>query len=172
MQLCVSGPISLTAWRASDRADCIERIGDREIYEQTLRIPHPYTAEHFDQWFRIVAEATARRGTPIHFAIRDGESLIGAVGFDELTQGHRAEIGYWLARPWWGRGIMTAVVGKACEHAFAEWNLVRISARVFDTNIASARVLAKNGFEFEGLLRKHELKEGRFLNTRLFALVR
>src|SRR5690606_12348842 len=86
--------------------------------------------------------------------------------------GHKAEIGYWLAKPWWGRGIMTAVVGKACEYAFSRWQLVRITAHVFESNIASARVLEKNGFEFERLLRKHHLKDGRFLDSRLFALVR
>jgi [ribosomal protein S5]-alanine N-acetyltransferase len=119
-----------------------------------------------------VSGATERHGEPVHLVIREGGSLIGSVGFDGLTKGHRAEIGYWLAKDWWGRGIMTAVVGRACEYAFAEWKLVRITAHVFESNIASARVLEKNGFEFEGLLRKHHLKDGTFLNSRLFALVR
>ena len=67
---------------------------------------------------------------------------------------------------------MTAVVGQACEHAFAAWKLVRITAHVFDFNAASARVLEKNGFECEGHLRKHFLKDGRFIDSKLYALVR
>ena len=67
---------------------------------------------------------------------------------------------------------MTAVVGNACDSAIVEWQLVRITAHVFESNIASVRVLEKNGFEFEGLLRKHHRKEGQFLNSRLLALVR
>lgn len=172
MHIPVTAEISLTEFRSSDKTTCIERIGDRDIYDRTLRIPHPYTEEHFDQWLGTVSGATERHGEPVHFAIREGGSLIGSVGFDGLTKGHRAEIGYWLSKPWWGRGIMTAVVGRACEYAFAEWKLVRITAHVFDSNIGSARVLEKNGFEFEGLLRKHHLKDGKFLNSRLFALVR
>lgn len=172
MHLPVSPRISLTEFRPGDKADCVARIGDPEIYHGTLRIPRPYTESHFDEWLDIVAQSTRRYGTPVHFALREHESLIGSIGFDDLTPGHKAEIGYWLAKDWWGRGIMTAAVGKACEQAVARWNLVRITAHVFEANIASARVLEKNGFQYEGLLRKHHLKDGRFLNSRLFALVR
>ncbi len=172
MHIPVTDQISLTEFRPSDKSICVERINDRDIYDRTLRIPHPYTEAHFDQWLGIVAEATERHSEPVHFAIREGESLIGSIGFDGLTKGHKAEIGDWLAKPWWGRGIMTAVVGAACEYAISRWQLVRITAHVFESNLASARVLEKNGFEFEGLLRKHHLKDGRFLDSRLFALVR
>lgn len=119
MHIPVTDQISLTEFRPSDKATCIERIGDRDIYDRTLRIPHPYTEAHFDQWLCIVAAATEQHGEPVHFAIREGDSMIGSIGFDGLTKGHKAEIGYWLAKQWWGRGIMTAVVGKACEYAFS-----------------------------------------------------
>lgn len=172
MHVPVNAQVSLTEFRPSDKTACVERIGDREIYDHTLRIPHPYTEAHFDQWLGIMAEATNRYGEPVHFVIRESDSLIGGIGFDGLIKGHKTEIGYWLAKPWWSRGIMSAVVGKACEYAFSHWNLVRITAHVFESNLASARVLEKNGFEFEGLLRKHHLKDGQFLDSRLFALVR
>jgi RimJ/RimL family protein N-acetyltransferase len=83
-----------------------------------------------------------------------------------------AEIGYWLAKPYWGQGIMTDVVRLACDFALAEWKRVRIIAHVFDFNRASARVPEKNGFEFEGLLRKHHRKDGALLNSRLYTLVK
>lgn len=67
---------------------------------------------------------------------------------------------------------MTAVVRRACEFAFAEFGLVKIVAHVFADNTASAKVLEKCGFVQEGYLRKHHLKEGRFLDARLFALVK
>ena len=89
-----------------------------------------------------------------------------------LVPGHRAELGYWLAKSLWGRGIMTAVVGAARDHALAQWNLVRISAHVFTFNAASARVLETNGFVCEGLHRKRFLKDGQFLDARAYAFVR
>lgn len=66
---------------------------------------------------------------------------------------------------------MTGVVRAACAFAIAEWKLVRITAHVFELNKASARVLEKSGFELEGLLRKHHQKDGKFLDSKLYALV-
>ena len=67
---------------------------------------------------------------------------------------------------------MTAVVQRACQHAFEEFGLVKITAHVFSHNPASARVLEKCGFQQEGFLRKHFLKDGQFVDARLFGLLR
>ena len=67
---------------------------------------------------------------------------------------------------------MTAVVQRLCQHAFAEFGLVKVTAHVFSHNPASARVLEKCGFQEEGFLRKHFLKGGQFLDARLFALLK
>jgi [ribosomal protein S5]-alanine N-acetyltransferase len=100
--------------------------------------------------------------------------LIGVCGFSDcqLGKSHRAEIGYWLAKPLWGQGIMTTVVQKACQLAFAEFGLVKITAQVSAMNPASARVLEKCGFAQEGYLKKQYLKDGQYLDARLFALLK
>ena len=67
---------------------------------------------------------------------------------------------------------MTDVVRSACTLSVTEWKLVRITAHVFEFNKASARVLEKNDFRCEGLLRKHHRKDGKFFDSQLFALVR
>jgi RimJ/RimL family protein N-acetyltransferase len=90
----------------------------------------------------------------------------------EVGKSHRAEVGYWLAKPFWGRGIVTAVVQRVCRHAFVEFGLVKIIAHVVTHNSASARVLEKCGFVQEGLLRKHFLKDGQFIDVKLFALLK
>ena len=66
---------------------------------------------------------------------------------------------------------MTAVVRRVCRHAFEDFGLAKITAHVFSHNPASARVLEKCGFQQEGLLRKHFLKDGSFIDARLFALL-
>ena len=66
---------------------------------------------------------------------------------------------------------MTAVVQRLCRHAFEEFGLAKITAHVFPHNLTSARVLEKCGFQQEGLLRKHFLKDGQFLDAQLFALL-
>ena len=169
----VNDRIHLSEIRSSDKSAFVEHLNDKDICDRTLRIPHPYTKSDAEHFVGIVAEATAKHGHPVHFAIRDKpEQLIGGYGFDGLSYGHRAEIGYWLAKPYWGQGIMTDVVRAACDFAVEEWNLARITAHVFEFNGASARVLEKNGFEFEGLLRKHHKKDGKFLDSKLYALVK
>jgi len=123
----------------------------------------------------LVAKSTQEHGRPVHWAIRnENDYLIGGIGLDGVAIGksHLAEIGYWLAKPYWGQGIMTAVVQKACDLAFAEFGLVKIVAHVFADNAASARVLVKCGFQEEGYLRKHYAKDGKYLDGRLFSLVR
>lgn len=173
MRITINDSFSLTEIVPTDKQALVEHLNDREIYERTLRIPFPYTeadAHRFHAVVRCEAEQTA---TPCHLGIRDAdEALVGCCGFNDLVPGHRAELGYWLARPLWGRGIMTAVVAAARDFALAQWKLVRISAYVYTLNTASARVLEKNGFVCEGLHRKQFLKDGRFLDAKVFAFVK
>ena len=67
---------------------------------------------------------------------------------------------------------MTAVVQRLCQHALDEFGLTKITAHVFTFNPASARVLEKSGFVQEGLLRKHFLKDDKFIDAKLLALLR
>jgi len=173
MRIDINDRLRLSEFQSSDRGALVEYLNDRDIYERTLRIPFPYTAASADEWLALVARVTQQQGRPVHWAIRNAaDELIGGCGFDglEFGQSHRAEIGYWLARPFWGRGIMTAVVARVCRHAFDEFGLAKITAHVFSYNPASARVLDKCGFHEEGYLRKHFHKDGRFIDARLFAL--
>jgi RimJ/RimL family protein N-acetyltransferase len=175
MKISVNDQIHLSEIHPTDQAACLEHLNAKEIYDRTLRIPYPYTEADFSAWMKIVEKATEQQGRPIHWAIRtEEEYLIGGCGFDNLQVGksHRAEIGCWLAKPYWGRGIMTAVVQKVCAFAFAEFGLMKIVAHVFAENVASAKVLEKCGFVQEGFLRKHFLKDGNYLDARLFALVK
>jgi RimJ/RimL family protein N-acetyltransferase len=173
MQLVVNDQVQLSEFRASDKDALVEYLNDRDIYDRTLRIPFPYTDATADEWLALVAEVTKQQGRPVQWAVRNAAALIGGCGFDgfQVGKSHRAEIGYWLAKPFWGRGIMTAVVQRVCRHAFEEFRLAKITAHVFPHNSASARVLGKCGFREEGFLRKHFLKDGQFLDARLFALL-
>jgi [ribosomal protein S5]-alanine N-acetyltransferase len=175
MRIVINDQVELSEFRSSDKDALIAHLNDRDIYDRTLRIPFPYTEAAADDWLALVAKITAQQGRQVHWAIRTADgALIGGCGFDDFQVGksHRAEVGYWLAKPYWGRGIMTAVVRRLCQHAFAELGLVKITAHVFPHNPASARVLGKCGFQEEGLLRKHFLKDGQFLDARLFALLK
>lgn len=175
MKIVVNDQIHLSEYRSSDKDALIEHLNDQDIYDRTLRIPFPYTDACADEWLALVAKITNQQGRLVQFALRTAdESLIGGCGFDgfQIGKSHRAEIGYWLAKPFWGQGIMPAVVQRLCQHAFEDFGLEKIAAHVFTFNPASARVLEKCGFQEEGVLRKHFLKDGQFIDARLFALLR
>jgi [ribosomal protein S5]-alanine N-acetyltransferase len=175
MNLTVTPEISLTDFRRSDLGALVEWLSEREIYERTLRIPHPYTLADAEEWLGIVEQAKDQNGASLHWAIRDAAGqLIGGAGLHgfEAFAPHRSEIGYWLAKPFWGRGVMTAVVAAVCRHAFETLGLAKITAHVFSFNDASARVLEKCGFEQEGYVRQHLQKDGRLIDVKLYGLLK
>jgi [ribosomal protein S5]-alanine N-acetyltransferase len=175
MKIIVTDHIHLSEFQPSDQDAYVEHLQAKEIYDMTLRIPFPYTEADFQRFLEKVQAAAKKQGQPTHWAIRNEQEVpIGGCGFNDFQIGesHQAEIGYLLAKPYWGQGIMTAVVHKACEFAFAEFGVVKIFAHVFAGNAASARVLEKCGFVQEGYLRKHHLKQGRFLDAKLFGLLK
>jgi [ribosomal protein S5]-alanine N-acetyltransferase len=167
MKIVVNALVHLSEFRSSDKDALIARLNDRDVYERTLRIPSPYTGTAADEWLALVAKITKQQGRPVQWAIRNADdALIGGCGFDgfQVGKSHRAEVGYW--------GIMTAVVQRVCGHAFEKFGLAKITAHVFPHNPASARVLEKCGFREEGFLRKHFLKDGQFIDARLFGLLK
>ena len=167
--------VYLSSVQPGDKAALLEHLRTRDVYETTLNIPHPYSAGDADWWINKRIEHTATHSKEVTFAIREaGGKLIGVVSADNFEPGtaHQAEIGYWLAKPYWGQGIMTDVVGAFVRYAFAELQVVRLTAHVFDFNIGSARVLEKNGFKLEGILRQHCRKDGKLIDARFYGLLK
>ena len=85
---------------------------------------------------------------------------------------HSGEIGYWLGESYWGRGIASEALAAVTEWAFAELHVVRLHSAVYARNPASARVLEKAGYEFEGRLRSRYFRDGEFIDALLYAKVR
>ncbi|PJA11681.1 MAG: hypothetical protein COX65_09825 [Elusimicrobia bacterium CG_4_10_14_0_2_um_filter_56_8] len=97
--------------------------------------------------------------------------VAGSVGLSGIC-GHRAELGYWLGVEYWGQGIVTEAVKMVTRYAFKELGLRRVYAHVVPANKASARVLEKAGYKYEGLLRKHAMKRGKTFGLLLYAKIR
>ena len=134
------------------------------------RFPYPYRiddAEAFIRHARVQDPETV-------FAIASATEAIGGIGLELYDDVHRrsAQVGYWLGEPFWGRGIATLALGAITDYAFARFDLARLYAYVYEWNLASARVLEKAGFEFEGRLRKSVTKEGKTIDQLLYAMVR
>ena len=106
-------------------------------------------------------------------ARRDDDVLVGTCGFHAWSpKDRRAELGYDLSRPYWGRGIATAAVAATITSAFAETELNRVEAFTRVDNFASQRVLEKTGFTNEGRLRSYRNCRGVFHDFYLFSRIR
>jgi len=164
------GPAVLRPWRAEDAAVIVAYANDREVWIN-LRdaFPHPYTLADAEAYVRRMIAQTK----PTGFAIEVDGQAVGSVGFKlgEDVERTGAEIGYWLGQPFWGRGIMTAVVAAASRWAIEAHDLTRIFAVPFAWNVASARVLEKAGFILEGRLRRSVIKDRTIVDQLLYAWV-
>src|SRR5262252_6850255 len=106
MNIVVNDQVHLSEFRSSDKPALVQHLNDRDIYDRTLRIPFPYAEADADEWLALVAKITKQQGQPVHWAIRStDDALIGGCGFAgfQVGKSHRAGVGYWLAKPFWGR---------------------------------------------------------------------
>jgi RimJ/RimL family protein N-acetyltransferase len=134
------------------------------------RFPRPFVRADAEGYIARVA----RQSPPTSFAIDVDGLAVGSVSLHVGTDVERlsAEIGYWLGEPYWGRGITSDAVRAATQYAFGELALARVFAVPFARNAASARVLEKAGYQYEGRLRRSAVKEGELLDQYMYAAVR
>lgn len=163
---------TLRPYRTRDAEAIARNINDKTIARNLLSAPYPYTIKDARSFLkRVMKFARSKKSTSRVFAIEIDSELAGAIGFHNIHV-HKAEIGYWLARKYWGKGIMTLVVKEIVKYGFGEMGLSRISAGTVPHNKASMRVLEKNGFKFEGILRKNLKKGDKLIDEYYFARVR
>jgi RimJ/RimL family protein N-acetyltransferase len=161
---------SLRSWEELDAESLARYANNRKIWAN-LRdgFPHPYRLEHAEAFIEM-----ARRQRPESLlAIAVGDEAVGGIGCHLRADVERfgAEMGYFLAEPCWGRGIVTEVVRAFVPYALETFGLVRIFAEPYAHNRASCRVLEKAGFQHEGTLRRNSFKDGRFVDQELYAFV-
>jgi RimJ/RimL family protein N-acetyltransferase len=158
------------SWRPEDASSLARHANDREIWRNLRdRFPHPYTLEDAERF--ILSSLSQQPEDRFAIAV-DGEA-VGGIGLMVGTDVERisAEIGYWLGRSFWGRGIVTEALQAVTRYAVQTLSLTRVFALPFAHNPASTRVLEKSGYQLEGRLRRAALKEGRIVDQLLYAYV-
>jgi [ribosomal protein S5]-alanine N-acetyltransferase len=159
-------------WHTSDAPSLAKHANDRRIWRNLRDIfPHPYALADAEKFLAIV---TAQSPVTNFAIVVDGEAA-GGIGYRLQSDVERvsAEIGYWLGAEFWGRGIMTSAVQAVTEYAFVHHpELQRLFAVPFAWSGASARVLEKAGYEFEGRMRRSAVKDGQVTDQLLYAMLR
>ncbi len=160
-------------WKLSDAKDLAAALSNKKV-QDNLRggLSYPYTEQDGKDF--ISAMLSADENETYAFAITADNIVIGSVGIFRQGNIHRktAELGYYVAEEYWGKGIMTEAVRKICEYVFSRSDIIRIYAEPFANNKASCRVLEKAGFQYEGTLRSNAVKNGKVIDMKMYSLLK
>ena len=162
--------ITLRALRDEDIPTFALLANNKKIFDNVRdRFPHPYSESDAEFFINL-----KKNEDPITvFAIECNGNLCGAIGLERKEDVYRntAEIGYWLAEPFWGKGITTSAIQLMVEYGFNTLKLKRIEAGIFAYNPASMRALEKNGFIKEGIGKDAITKNGKFWDEHRYAKI-
>ena len=157
-------------WELSDARDLATALSNKKI-QDNLRdgLPYPYTEQDGKEF--ISAMLAANENDTFAFVITVNGKAIGSIGAFRQGNIHRqtAELGYYIAEEYWGKGIMTEAVKQLCDYVFSNTDIIRIYAEPFAYNIGSCRVLEKAGFQYEGTLRSNALKNGNVFDMKMYS---
>jgi RimJ/RimL family protein N-acetyltransferase len=155
----------------NDLGSLVSFANNRKIAQNmTDQFPHPYTIESGKAFIEH-----ATKNSPINiFAIDVDNRAVGGIGLHPQTDiySKNAELGYWLAEQYWGRGIVSKAITKMLDYGFENFNVTRIFARPFGSNIASQKALEKAGFKLEAKFEQTLFKNGKFEDELVYAVRR
>ncbi len=164
---------TLRKWKLSDAEDLSHVLSNKKILNNLrAKIPYPYTVKHAKDF--IVETLNADADIVISFAIVYDGTVVGCISAyrGQGVYSKSAELGYYVAEEHWNKGIATTAIKKMCSYIFENTDIIRIYACVYSNNAASCRALEKAELEFEGLLRKYELRLGKPRDVKLYATVK
>lgn len=155
-----------------DAGDIHALASAKEIADNTF-VPHPYPPEAALDFIRSRHELW-RQGEEYVFGIieRGSGRFAGCMGIRLVVAHHRAEVGYWIGKPYWGRGLATSALCLLLQFGFERLHLNRIEAGHFEHNPASGRVMQKAGMQFEGIRRQYAWHGDHFIDLLWYVILR
>ena len=162
--------ISLHTWTPADKPALMALCNAVDRTFLSDRLSYPYTEADADWWLGMVAENEGKEGVWRAIVV-DGQ-IVGSISVERMADKNNpvGSIGYMILTPWWSHGIGTEAVRRICGIAFRELALDGIIGEVFPENLASARVLEKNGFRLDEMKAGAVVKSGKAMDVRVYVL--
>ena len=160
--------MELRHWMLSDAMELTSLCNAVDRHHLSDRLPNPYTEKDAEEWLKMVTDNNEING--IYRAIVCDGKLIGSISVEKKDDD--AEIGYMLLNEYSNKGIGTEAVRQVCSIAFKILSLEQITANVFQPNIASIRVLLKNGFKYKGAIPNAVIKDGNVYDLLIYVLTK
>ncbi len=174
MQLQLPGNLGCLRVPRDEDAPSIARHANNRKVAMNLRdlFPHPYSIDDARRFIKIARERKPPNVMVIEVHADGVCEAAGGIGVhvQEDVERVSAELGYWLAEPFWGRGITTAAVRAMVTYAFATFPVTRVFALPYASNAASARVLEKVGFRLEARMLRAVIKDGVVQDQLMYAV--
>lgn len=170
----VNDKIRLESLKMSMKKIVFETINrDRSYLQQWLPFVTSTKEEKDTERFIASLNHSDQKKKDAIYSIWYKEEFAGLVGFKDTDWiNKRTEVGYWLAEQMQGKGIITLSVEKLIRYAFRNQKLHRIQIKVAEGNVKSEAVPIRLGFTFEGIERAGELHESKYLNLKVYSLLK
>ncbi|MCB0734167.1 MAG: GNAT family N-acetyltransferase [Flavobacteriales bacterium] len=163
--------IQLDIWAVEDAPLLAEYANNPKIAQNlTDAFPHPYTLEHAEMYI----DRALKNSSAVLRCIRFNDRFVGAIGLHPLMDifSPSAELGYWVAEPFWHKGIATSAIQQMVKLGFEQLDISRIFARPFGSNVGSQRALEEAGFQLEIRLKDTILKNHRLEDELIYSVRR
>lgn len=156
-----------------DANDMFVYLSDNEVTKHMGLDPYQTPEGTLDEinWYQSIYN----EGTGIRWGItlKDSDTVIGSCGFLNMQSKHyRAEIGFELSRDYWGKGIAAEALEAVIKYGFQHFQLERIEALIETANVPSQKLVEKQGFLREGLLRHYEFTCGKFDDLYMYSVLK
>lgn len=168
--------VQLRKLRMSDLERIFELFANDNVlkYLSSVLNASEVTRKKEKAWLqKVLTQYRQRKPEEYNMAITVNGELIGSIGIKKADyENKKAEIGYWIGEPYWGKGYTSEAVKQITGLLFKRFGFVRLEAGVYHPNIASQKVLKKSGYQFEGTKRKSIRKGNQCFDEKLYAIVR
>jgi RimJ/RimL family protein N-acetyltransferase len=156
-----------------DRDFFVKYLNETKDYHNYLGTPYPYTKKDALEWInKKLKYYKQAKPEKYSYIITLDNVFVGSISFNVINyKNNNAELGYWLAKKYYGKGIMQNAIKMICYIAFKQLNLKRVSAEVSPKNKKSSNVLLKNGFKLDGILRKNFKTGNKYEDTLIYSII-
>ncbi len=162
--------IKLRDYKKEDVERLVQLANNKNVSRYLIdTFPFPYTKEDAEWWI----ETGSKENNAVTKVIEYNSELVGSIGITPQAgwRNHIAEIGYWLGEDYWGQGIASAALKEMVHQVFAAKQYSKLFAPVLEPNKVSMKVLEKNGFVLEGILKQEVTKDGQRYDVHHWSLI-
>lgn len=170
--MITSKRLSYQPLRERDQKAILDYLSDYETVYFLTYGGWPYTSDELAVWYNYV-DTLCERGAASFWGIHDADdTFIGVIGLSIFREHDRAEVHFWIGRPYWGKGYGTEALRRIMSYGFETLALERLEVNHMAKNIRSQRVIEKNGFRYEGLFREYVKRFGQYEDLKFYSLLK